>query len=125
MLGIKTIETRHWQTDYRGDLAVHAAKRLARDEADWWAALARDDPRFPAVPTLGAIVGVVNLTDCVPTESLISRLSDDEESWGNYGPGRYGWLADRHRPLATPIPYPGRQSFFSFPDELLPPIFRA
>lgn len=33
-LGSKTIETRHWSTNYRGPLAIHAAKRRNIGELD-------------------------------------------------------------------------------------------
>lgn len=119
VIGLKTIETRHWETDYRGDLAVHAAKRLQADEREWWDKLAETDPRFPRRPPLGAIVGVVRLIDVIPTESCIGRISDTEARWGNYAPERFGWIADNFRPFREPIPFQGRQSFFSVPDELI------
>jgi hypothetical protein len=124
VIGLKTIETRHWGTDFRGDLAVHAAKRLQADEREWWEKLAEQDSRFPRRPPLGAIVGVVRLIDVVPTEQLVARISDRECGWGNYGRGRFGWLAENFRPLPEPIPFPGRQSFFSVPDELIPEHIR-
>lgn len=124
VLGIKGNETRHWKTDYRGPLAVHAAKRLDADDREWWARLAERDERWPRQPVLGAIVGVVDLYDVRPTEELRDQISDEELRWGNYGNGRYGWLGRNHRPLPEPIPYIGRQSMFSIPDELLPADFR-
>lgn len=124
VIGIKQIETRHWSTDYRGLLAVHAAKRLDADERRWWDRLHQGDARFPARPPLGAIVGVVELIDVQPTDDLAARISDREHEWGNYGRARFGWLARNHRALPEPIPFPGRQSFFSVPDELLPAAFR-
>jgi hypothetical protein len=131
VLGIKKIETRHWGTDHRGALAVHAAKRLQRDEAEWWERLAENDLRFPAQPPLGSIVGVVEIVDCVPTDRLmgraggdVGRISDQESRWGNYGRGRFGWVAGAFRALPEPIPWRGHQSFFSIPDEILPTEFR-
>lgn len=124
VLGIKRIETRHWSTDYRGPLAVHAAKRWSRDEAEWWERLHERDMRWPARPPLGAIVGVVQLTDVLPTDALRATISDLESEWGNYAPKRFGWIAVNHRMLPEPIPFPGRQSFFSVPSELLPRDFR-
>ena len=34
-VGVKQIETRHWKTDYRGPIAIHAAKRWTRDEREF------------------------------------------------------------------------------------------
>ena len=34
-IGAKHIETRHWKTDYRGPIAIHAAKRWTQEEIDF------------------------------------------------------------------------------------------
>ena len=73
-LGHKTVETRSWETSYRGPLAIHAARRVPRD----WPgphvlvgnptrgyALAGDDYRWPL--PLGVIVATCRLVDVVPT----------------------------------------------------------
>lgn len=149
-LGSKRIETRHWSTNYRGPLAIHAAKRCVKSEMwdiakqrQWRAALA---PFFTnpaadlcwhlALP-FGAIVAVCELTSCVPVEALNSNYLDkpqmpagathDSQHWcerdmGNYEPGRYGWVLTNIRPLVRPIRYKGRQGFFDVPDELLPEV---
>jgi activating signal cointegrator 1 len=83
-LGVKTIETRSWSTSYRGPLAIHAGRHVARmDEAfSAWTALplgiyeatrSTENPsRFPPgeqvrdpLP-LGAIVATCTLVDVVP-----------------------------------------------------------
>lgn len=131
VLGIKTIETRHWSTDHRGPLAVHAAKRWNRDAEEWWVRLRRQDSRWPVRPPLGAFVGIVELTDVISTDRLmgrtgeVGRISPTEEQWGNYGPERFGWVAVAHKAFAQPLPWPGRQSFFSVPDEVIRAHIRA
>ena len=143
-LGAKRIETRHWPTNVRGPVAIHAAKRCVRRELDeysytplWLAALeislVGDD--LTTLLPFGAIVAVGNLVDCRPTESFssseietIRRRPDTHplprERWcerdmGNYGPGRFGWVFEEMRPLAEPVPFKGAQGFFNVPDELL------
>ncbi len=69
--GAKKIETRSWETLYRGPLAIHAAKgypdRGLRFDEPFYSALWRAGikPDMP-IPT-GAIIAVCNLIDCVPT----------------------------------------------------------
>src|SRR3546814_21127441 len=46
-LGHKSIETRHWPTKYRGELAIHAAKRFGPDEREF-ASIHRAPGRLPA-----------------------------------------------------------------------------
>lgn len=81
-LGVKTIETRSWNTYYRGPLAIHAAKRkpeqvehgylLARYDHDIgepptpWALLGAAPDHGPWPVHLGAVVATCTLVDVVP-----------------------------------------------------------
>ena len=113
-LGLKTIETRHWSTTYRGPLAIHAAKRwtveereFARESAETWGA------PFLATPPLGCIVAVVELIACERSEALVrSGISPSDTWFGNFGPGRFGWRLANIRAIAEPLPYRGAQGFF-------------
>lgn len=117
--GVKIHETRHWLTEYRGPLAVHAAKRPvdgylgAPLEAVCEKALGLGwRRRLP----LGALVGVVELVDCLPVEAVRrAGLGSVDYLCGNFEPGRYAWRAANPRPLAVAVPWRGRQSFFSVP----------
>lgn len=123
-IGLKTIETRHWNPSYRGPLAIHAAKRWDGETADWWRGLGRGEG-FPIKPPLGVVVAVGRLVDVKPTEELLTTISDRERSWGNYGPKRFGWIFRDVQALEIPISVIGRQSFFQVPDELFPPAVLA
>src|SRR5262245_48292663 len=73
----KRIETRHWPTNYRGLLLIHAATRCVRAEMlrfawdyCWQAALGpvvlpfvENQTRFRDCLPFGAIVGAVDVTD--------------------------------------------------------------
>lgn len=118
VLGFKAIETRHWKTPHRGQLAIHAAKRFTADEREWWAKLHERDPRWPAKPILGAIVGVVDLVGIERSEVLIEQISDSEAQWGNYGPGRFGWRLANPRALRRPIECKGNQSMWRLAPDL-------
>lgn len=121
-IGAKRIETRSCGTNYRGPLAIHAAKGLGPvggpqglfdlcltdpfRSALWAAGLdlhAPDD----GVP-LGVIVATCRIAECVPVEHVdaIYSPSRNERAFGDYSPGRFAWfLADI---VALPEPIPAR-----------------
>jgi len=111
VLGAKRLETRAWQTSHRGPLAIHAARNLSAAAR----ALCRQEPfrsllRAGGVADwsdlpLGAVVGAVELTDCVRVEDL-PPPEEPEASLGDFGPGRWVWRL--RRPLRLPVPLPAR-----------------
>ncbi len=170
-LGVKTIETRGWKTDYRGPLAIHAAKRKPADQlkvGPWtcfpnWLhdptrMMVQDDcGGFPSAVTLplGAVVAVCDLTDCLqinppgnepqtaadaecePHSEFICRHIDDaltlyefghgghrpptrsddisnQLPYGDFTPGRYGWVLDNVRPVDPPQSAAGRQGLWNW-----------
>jgi len=147
-IGSKRIETRHWATDYTGPIAIHAAKRLNKDELihfgccwNWCGALAGIGWQMGLRKQLwellpfGAIVATATLVDCKPTGSFTQaelyapRLPDGatstslqwtERQMGNFELGRYGWVLENVVPTRWPIPFKGRQGFFNVPDDLFP-----
>jgi hypothetical protein len=143
-LGSKRIETRSWNTNYRGRLAIHAAK--VRDTSylcyamttwHWCGALNRqmsDDTRLWDELPFGAIVATAELVDCRPTLQVPTDLLDmprrqlgcaiadydwTERHMGDFSEGRYAWFLMDIRPLAKPIPWRGLQGLFTIPDEVL------
>lgn len=117
-LGLKHVETRHWSTPYRGPLAIHAARRWDRQQREF-ASVERALGRLPKRLPLGAIVAVAVLADVRRTDELKTQVSAVERIYGDFSPGRFGWMLVEVRALAEPIPYLGRQGFFSVPDDLL------
>lgn len=116
-LGMKMVETRHWSTRYRGPLAIHAAKRWTADEREMHALEVAVGAMPPTLP-LGAFVATAQLVDIRRTEDLTDLLTA-EYYWGNYGPGRFGWVLVDIRPLPAPVPFKGHQGLFEVPDKLL------
>jgi activating signal cointegrator 1 len=106
--GHKQIETRHWSINHRGSLLIHAAKNQSEC-----------DQHFRKTLPFGAILGKVDVIDCVPTEELIKRISQKEAELGNYEPGRFGWVCDNVMIFSKPIPYKGQQGLFDVPDEII------
>lgn len=120
----KVHETRHWPTSHRGWLLVHAAKR----KIDAFDGNRIDDicdslwgHHWGLELPLGALVGMVNLVGCEPTESMpIGHQSTDDYECGDFHHGRYAWRRAAFRMFAKPIPYRGQQGMFEVPDSILP-----
>ena len=120
-VGAKQIETRSWPTSYSGWLAIHAAKRPIDKDQDlkdfaehWVGDLSKLD--------FGAIVCIVKLTTCRPCEALIEEINEDEELWGDYADGRWGWMLDGGPiiDINPAIPLRGHQGLFDWdvPEEI-------
>src|SRR4051812_11429933 len=103
-IGAKHIETRSWETLYRGPLAIHAAKGLGpvggkqglmdlcRREPFRSVLLAAGYLGPPPLP-LGAIVAVCELIDCVPTQHP-GITSEPGKPWSTgavKGVGQHYW----------------------------------
>lgn len=133
-IGAKRIETRSWRTDYRGPLAIHAAKgastigwpqinHICRHTEPFKSVLNLDRHPADALP-LGAIVAVCELEGCYPTTQddggnvaylLANRhgarelmpVWGNERAFGDYSPGRFAWVLRNVRALPEPIPVKG------------------
>jgi hypothetical protein len=137
-LELKPWETRGWSTDYRGPLALHAAKR-PWDDIDPWHAEASErlmrrcseliTEACPQVDLMhhtrarkylhervlvfGAIVCIAELAGCERAEHLRGRIPPEHEFWGDFGDGRYAFKLRDVRLLDHPIPWRGQQGFFN------------
>ena len=88
-LSLKPYETRGWKTDYRGPLAIHAAKKVFTYKdypipyyQEVCLRLKRAGFPFYALD-YGKVLCVVDLVDCVPTGKLRGRIGDCE-FWGDF-----------------------------------------
>jgi hypothetical protein len=129
-IGAKRIETRSWETLYRGPLAIHASKTMkkyAKDacfdlrvlKAFGW----RDIDEFPstlefvrhieegiaALPR-GVVVATVELYACERIgrfydgpDPVGCPFSETEYACGNYEPGRFAWVTRDVRRLENPV----------------------
>lgn len=102
-------------------------------------ALERVGVHSPSDLAFGCIVAVCMLVKVVPVQCLSDRVADPskpehlrafahlpngflprlERTFGNYETGRFAWMLDHVRPLATPQTVRGAQGFFTVPDGLL------
>jgi len=121
----KVHETRHWRCSHRGWLLVHAAKRFEKGfELDDPLRSILDDEfgrHWARDPPTGALIGRVNVVDCLPTQALRgdAAASDDDRECGDFGPDRFAWKRDEFRLFDKSIRYRGAQGFFNVPDHLL------
>ena len=101
--GRKKIETRSWRTNYRGDLVIHASRGFPRD----CRSLCEEYPFSEALTVApnalprGVCLAVVTLADCYRIERPPS--DEFEAAFGDYAPGRYGWVFEELRPLREPV----------------------
>lgn len=106
--GQKQIETRSWQTRYRGPLYLHASAGK----------IDRKDPHIQELLALipgaelhyGCIVCRCVLAGCVPMDDAFLRQMECrpvERLCGEYAPGRFAWLLEDIESLEQPIPAKG------------------
>lgn len=117
-LGIKTMETRSWCTNYRGPLAIHASKAFpgwAKDFAETEHTLGRLPARLP----LGAIVAMADLIDVLWTGEVVHDITAVERLYGDYSPGRCAWKLENVRALTTPVSCRGYQGLWTPPPSIV------
>lgn len=88
--GQKSIETRLWPTDHRGDLLIVSSK-------------------LPAIAPAGCAVAVVRLVDCRPM-----TRADEPAACCPYYPGAWAWILSDIRPI-EPFPVRGQLKLYDVP----------
>src|SRR6266403_974869 len=115
----KRHETRHYATAHRGLLYVHAAKRPIResDLSPRLRAICEEEfvGHFWKELPFGAVIGIVNIADCIRTEDVNPIEADDMEC-GDFSPGRYAWRRSLNPTHIAPWPYKGLQSMWDIRD---------
>lgn len=122
--GFKQWETRSWPTNYRGPLAIHAAKgfpKAAKEFAEVERAIGRVPPRI----AIGAIVAVARVVDVRRTEEAALELSGLERHLGDYSWGRYAWKLVDVRRLDEPIGCKGALGLWTPPPDVLEQLLAA
>jgi hypothetical protein len=114
--GLKQFETRHWRTNYRGFIAIHAAKKWDKNLEHSARYLTLQIPELALHfdidnPVLCGVIAVAKLVDCVPTNDGRGR-SRYECLLGDWQAGRYAWQMDVVQVFDTPIPAVGKQGLW-------------
>ncbi len=129
--GAKKIETRSWATNYRGALAIHAAKtdnEELRAMISMWhiqTGLAPLKGQKNILPELtwsgiqwddlpkGCVIAICKLVDCIPTDNMTQKQIEIERHFGDFSPGRFAWILEDVQLLPEPIPVNGKQGLWN------------
>lgn len=120
--GGKDVENRSWSTNYRGLVAIHASQQFDMNRLDWcdflrgvygepFQTMARTYDELSNHP-LGAIIGVVEIVDCV-------KYSSCDSDWAGGSDNSFCWKLSNARPLSEPLPFKGRLGLCDLPLSVL------
>jgi activating signal cointegrator 1 len=137
VIGAKKIETRSFNTKFRGELLIHASKAFPMHTKE----LASTSPFYDVLIEagylkingrsfsfnlpFGAIIGKVNLASTIPSEKVQEgfgvkvggdawRFTAQEFAFGDYSPNRFGWLLKDAVQFAQLIPAKGQLGFWNY-----------
>lgn len=114
MDGRKTIETRSWQTKYRGILVIHASAKIdGKAAANFYPTLVK---RFwpqnvlrKFFPTK-SVLGIAILKECVQFPNVLAP----PDEYGDFTEGRFGWLLMNAKRFEIPIPAKGHLGLWNW-----------
>lgn len=90
---VKTIETRSWKTNYRGELYIHASKsKMLKEDLDNRELM---DLVSSKELNYGYIICKCKLVDCVyMDEVFLEKIKENRKEYvcGIYSLGRYAWI---------------------------------
>lgn len=130
-IGAKTIETRSWDTNFRGQVCIHAAKNFP-DDARY---LVTEEPFSIALagawastlPT-ACIIAVATIertwkftattVEKIRERSAAGELPPFEADFGDYTEGRFGFRLINIVPLVTTIPARGMLNLWNVPADV-------
>lgn len=106
---VKTIETRSWKTNYRGEVYIHASlKKLNKKDE-------RVSNLLNLIPDVdmqyGKIICKCRLVDCIyMNEQFIEEIKSKKKEYlcGHYEIGRYAWVLELIEVLDNPISAKGK-----------------
>jgi hypothetical protein len=119
-MGHKTVETRGWKTDYRGEIAIHSAAKLPPK----WLGASRHQPDFRT--ELADCFNVRRDVDdrcgrhvdeailALPYGIVRYTVSDRDLIFGNYEDGRYAWWLELVEVFENPIPAKGNRMLWNW-----------
>lgn len=125
VLGPKGLETRSWPLGLVPQrIAIHAARstkalREVFTQPHFYEALEAAGFSHSGALPLGALVGTVEVVECIPTEKIDPAVIGMREyAFGIYTPGRFAWRLEN--PISfPPIPMVGHQGLRELPPDIL------
>lgn len=105
--GGKDVENRTWPTSYRGPLLIHAGSAFEPDGYETVKGLAIQTPPPVGEFVHGAIIGVVDLVDCV---------QGSDSAWA--ANGQWHWCLRNPRAFDQVVPCPGKLGLWRPPPDL-------
>lgn len=151
---LKEIETRSWNTKYRGELLIHSSAKKIRLQDGMYDLIDHMErigfmENYSELP-YGSIIGKVNLISTISSEDiqfaansgaypdkktivwtdranhLVKKwyLTEKELAFGDYSENRFGWLLSDPLLFKEPIPCKGQLSIWNLPAELVPLVNR-
>lgn len=134
--GVKDIENRTWKTNFRGRVLIHASAKsldwrslmiyLTEPMANVLKSMQADRIWLDGLTT-GAIVGSVEIVDCVINHESIWAEKTERVLVGNkFFPTdetkpTYNWVLANPRLFPEPIPAKGKLGFWDYPNILAEP----
>lgn len=110
--GVKKIETRSWQTHYRGEIYIHASLGKSKSAAKVSHLISHTNP--------GYILCKCYLADCIyMTEDYIEKMKRENPTeflCGHYEVGRYAWVLKDVEPI-FPILAKGHLGIWNYEEE--------
>ena len=106
ILGKKTIELRKWNTNFRGELLIHAPLKIKTDDCK----RLKIDKKF----VTGAIVGKVEIYNVKKYDSKNQVKLDQKFHFAskNFHDRTFGFLLKNAKSFRIPIPYKGQLGIF-------------
>ena len=116
-IGVKTIETRPWSTDYRGPLAIHSGKsEIAVADPYHRSLLVSAGVDCEQLP-FGKIVAIARLVGC---EKVVQSNIPcyPQLAFSDFTPNWYALELADICPLATPVPAKGHDQLWDWEEKL-------
>ena len=111
----KYIETRSWKTSYRGELYIHASKKLINKKDE------KIQELLKLLPTqemnYGKIICKCELVDCIyMDEKFINEIKQNQQEYmcGDYQIGRYAWILENTELINPKIDAKGKLNIWNF-----------
>ena len=112
----KLVETRSWNTNYRGELYIHASvtkiDKETRNRKELFDLLGNESLGFGRIICKCRLVDCIYMTKEYVEDMKINRF--EEYLCGEYKEGRYAWILDSIEPLEKPIKAKGQLGIWNY-----------